>query len=65
MISFADLEKGEPMTKDALKEDKERMDKYADDLMNQRRVTEWALLYWTVVAVGHILEWIVTRREGR
>ena len=51
------------MTKDALRDDKKRMDKYAEDLMNRRQVKEWTLLYWTVVAVGHILEWIVTRRS--
>lgn len=53
---------GAYMTKDTLKEDKERMDKFAEDLMYQRPVKEWALLYYVVVAVGHLLEWAVTRR---
>ena len=49
------------MTREALRDDKERMDEYAKQLANREPVKEWAVMYWLVVAVGHIIEWIVTR----
>lgn len=50
------------MTRDELIRDKERMDDYAKKLQDRKPIKEWALLYWTVVAVGHILEWVVRKK---
>lgn len=51
------------MTKEALIEDKRRMDKYADKIARQEPVKEWMVIYALLVAVGHILEWI--EKHGR
>ena len=51
------------MTKEALIEDKKRMDKYADIIAHQEPVKEWMVIYALLVAVGHILEWI--EKHGR
>lgn len=40
------------------------MDEIATALAERRPVKEWAVLYWSVVAIGHLLEWSVTRRDG-
>lgn len=50
------------MTKEALIEDKERMDKYADKIARQEPVKEWMVIYALLVAVGHLLEWTATRK---
>lgn len=49
------------MTKDALRKDKERMDEIAERLSSNEPIKEWAILYWMAVAIGHLLEWAVTR----
>ena len=51
----------EDMTKDALRKDKERMDEIAERLSSNEPIKEWAILYWMAVAIGHLLEWAVTR----
>lgn len=51
------------MTKEALIEDKKRMDKYAEIIAHQEPVKEWMVIYALLVAVGHILEWI--EKHGR
>ena len=51
------------MTKEALIEDKKRMDKYAEKIARQEPVKEWMVIYALLVAVGHLLEWIATRKE--
>ena len=45
------------MTKEALIEDKKRMDKYAEKIAHQEPVKEWMVIYALLVAVGHLLEW--------
>lgn len=45
------------MTKEALIEDKKRMDKYAEKIARQEPVKEWMVIYALLVAVGHLLEW--------
>lgn len=51
------------MTKAALIEDKNRMDKIADDIAWHRKLKIVTIFYWEAVAIGHILEWIVSRKE--
>lgn len=40
------------MTKEALIEDKERIDKYAGKIAHQEPVKEWMVIYALLVAVG-------------
>lgn len=51
------------MTKNALRKDKERMDEIAERIAFGNPVHPVTMLYWQAVAIGHILEWIVTRKE--
>lgn len=39
--------------------DKERMDQIAEKIANREPVKEWVAIYWMVVAIGHLLEWVV------
>lgn len=50
------------MTKDALREDAERMQQIATIISNQEPLKIWVVLYWHTVAIGHLLEWVVTRK---
>jgi len=51
------------MTKEALIEDKKRMDKYADKIARQEPVKEWMVIYALLVAVGHLLEWVAKHEK--
>lgn len=52
----------ENVTKDALREDAERMQQIATIISNQEPLKIWVVLYWHTVAIGHLLEWVVTRK---
>lgn len=51
------------MTKNALIKDKERMDEIAERIAFGNPVRLVTMMYWQAIAIGHILEWIVTRKE--
>lgn len=51
------------MTKDALRKDKERMDIIAERLNSRQDLWQDRFIYWMAVAIGHLLEWVVTRRD--
>lgn len=53
------------MTKQALIEDKERMDEIANRISSREPVREWVAMYWIAVAIGHLLEWTVTHGKGK
>ena len=40
-------------------DDKKRIDEYEEKIANQEPVKEWAVIYWMLVAIGHLLEWVV------
>lgn len=50
------------MTRDALIEDKKRMDKICDDIAYKKKLKIVTIFYWEAVAIGHLLEWVVTRK---
>lgn len=50
------------MTKSALIEDKKRMDKICEDIAFHKKLKMVTIFYWEAVAIGHLLEWAVTRK---
>ena len=53
------------MTLKALKEDKERMDQITEKIANKEKMRLETILYWTAVAIGHLLEWTVTHGKPK
>ena len=53
------------MTKAALIEDKNRMDKICYDIAFKKKLKIVTIFYWEAVAIGHLLEWIVTHERSR
>lgn len=51
------------MTYEALRDDKERMDEIAEKLSRKTDARQDRYLYWMAVAIGHLLEWAVTRKK--
>lgn len=46
-------------------EDKDRMDEIADKLAERQDIWQDRFIYWMAVAIGHILEWIINRKEEK
>lgn len=53
------------MTRTVLIKDKEHMDEIAEKIANREPVKEWAVIYWMAVAIGHLIEWVVTNGKGK
>lgn len=53
------------MTKDALRKDKERMDEITERIAFGKPIKLVTMMYWQAVAIGHLLEWIVTHERIR
>lgn len=51
------------MTRDELIRDKNRMDYITEKIANKKRISIWVIFYWQAVAIGHLLEWTVTKRS--
>ena len=45
--------------------DKEHMDKIAERLSERQDIWQDRFIYWMAVAIGHILEWIINRKEEK
>ena len=46
-------------------EDKKNMDEIADKLSERQDIWQDRFIYWMAVAIGHILEWIINRKEEK
>lgn len=46
-------------------EGKKNMDEIADKLSERQDIWQDRFVYWMAVAIGHILEWIINRKEEK